>query len=134
MKKYVTDTIALLAYTTNTLPTKADNIFKKAEQNKALLIIPSICIGEFIYTILKQKPIFEKIPPIETIELLLDIIEHSENLKYTPLTLTSWKAVPTINIPELHDRIIVATYIQENAEAIITNDPEITKTAKTIWD
>jgi len=134
MKKYVTDTIALLAYTTNTLPTKADNIFKKAEQNKALLIIPSICIGEFIYTILKQKPIFEKIPPIETIELLLDIIEHSENLKYTPLTLTSWKTVPTINIPELHDRIIVATYIQENAEAIITNDPEITKTAKTIWD
>jgi len=63
MKKYVTDTIALLAYTTNTLPTKADNIFKKAEQNKALLIVPSICIGEFIYTILKQKPVFEKYHP-----------------------------------------------------------------------
>jgi len=134
MKKYVTDTIALLAYTTNTLPTKVDNIFKKAEQNKALLIVPSICIGEFIYTILKQKPVFEKIPPVETIELLLDIIEQSESIKYSPLTLTSWKIVSTINIPELHDRIVVATYLQENAEAILTNDPEIAKTAKIIWD
>ena len=87
------------------------------------------------YTLyLNKNPFSKKYHPIETIELLLDIIEHSENLKYTPLTLTSWKTVPTINIPELHDRIIVATYIQENAEAIITNDPEITKTAKTIWD
>ncbi|MHA1582821.1 MAG: type II toxin-antitoxin system VapC family toxin [Candidatus Baldrarchaeia archaeon] len=134
MKKYVTDTIALLAYITDALPTKADNIFKKAEENKALLVVPSICIGEFIYTILKQKPVFKKIPSLETIELLLDIIEHSESIKYSSLTLTSWKIVPTINIPELHDRIVVATYLQENAEAILTNDPEIAKTAETIWD
>ena len=77
---------------------------------------------------------FRKIPPIETIELLLDIIEQSESIKYSPLTLTSWKIVSTINIPELHDRIVVATYLQENAEAILTNDPEIAKTAKIIWD
>ncbi|MHA1722609.1 MAG: hypothetical protein ACTSXW_05965 [Candidatus Baldrarchaeia archaeon] len=77
---------------------------------------------------------FRKISPLETIELLLDIIEHSESIKYSPLTLTSWKIVPTTNTAELHDRIVVATHFQENAEAILTNDPEIVKKAKIIWD
>jgi predicted nucleic acid-binding protein len=38
-------------------------------------------------------------------------------------------------IPELHDRIIVATCLQESVEALITNDPEIIKSneIKTIW-
>ena len=134
MKRYVIDTVALLAYMVDKLPKRADKVFRDAEVNKVQLIIPSICIGEFIYIILKQRNIFNKTPPVDSIDMLFDMMEQSENIKYSVLALESWKAIPTIDIPELHDRIIVATYLQEKAEAIITNDLEIGRVAKTIWD
>jgi len=134
LKRYVADTVALLAYMVDNLPKKADRVFEEVENNRAELIIPSICVGEFIYTMLKQRNIFSRAPPIDAIDLLLDIIEQSENIKYSTLTLESWRTIPTIDVPGLHDRIIVATYLQERAEAIITNDNEIRKVAKTIWD
>ena len=134
MKKYVADTVALLAYVVDKLPKGANTVFKEVEANEALLIIPDICIGEFIYTILKQRDVFSIAPPIESIDLLLDVIEQSENVKHSSLTIKSWRTMTTIGIPELHDRIVVATYLQEKAEAIITDDEEIKKVARTIWD
>ncbi len=134
MKKYVADTVALLAYVVDKLPKGANTVFKEVEANEALLIIPDICIGEFIYTILKQRDVFSIAPPIESIDLLLDVIEQSENVKHSSLTIKSWRMMTTIGIPELHDRIVVATYLQEKAEAIITDDEEIKKVARTIWD
>lgn len=133
MKKYIVDTIALLGYFANALPENADNIFKEAENGSVTLMIPDICIGEFIYTILKQKIVFGNLLQIEFIDYLFDVIEFVDNVQYVSLKLNSWKKFLEIEIPELHDRMIVAMYLQENANAIITNDPKIKEIANTVW-
>ena len=133
MRKFVADTVALLAYFVDALPKAADNIFRDAENGNCILLIPDICIGEFIYVVLKQKHVFSESLGLESIDMLLDMIESTDNVICASLTLKSWRSVPTINIPELHDRIVVAVYFQEGAEAIITDDPEIASVARTIW-
>ena len=95
LKKYVADTVALLAYVVDNLPKSADEAFREVESNKAILIIPDICIGEFIYTILKQRSVFDIAPPLESIDILLDIIEQSESVKHSSLTTESWRMMIT---------------------------------------
>ena len=60
MDKYTIDTVAFLSYLADVLPTKVDDIFKLAEKNQVVLILPSIVLGETLYTIYKGKNIFGK--------------------------------------------------------------------------
>lgn len=47
------DTVALLAYFVNKHSQKSDRIFEDVENSKIIILIPSIVIGETMYTILK---------------------------------------------------------------------------------
>ena len=132
MTRYVVDTVALIHYFAGSLPSKADEIFKMAEEGTVDLMVPSICVGEFIYVVLKQKGL-SKGQRMKVLGLLLDVIASVDNIIYTPLRIDSWRNLVRIDIPELHDRIVVATCIQEKGDAIITNDPEIQKVASTVW-
>ncbi len=38
-----------------------------------------------------------------------------------------------VPVAGLHDRMIITTYLQEGADAILTNDPEMSNVAKTVW-
>jgi len=75
MDRYIVDAVAFLAYLVDKLPQTSDNIFKKAEENKIKLILPSIALGETLYTIYKGKEIFGKNIPIEKIELIFEILQ-----------------------------------------------------------
>ena len=55
---YGVDSVALLSYFANKLGSDGDQIFSKAESNEVRLLVPSIVIGESIYTILKERNIF----------------------------------------------------------------------------
>jgi hypothetical protein len=46
-----------------------------------------------------------------------------------------WKLVMKTDLPELHDRMIVATHLRSNSKAILTDDEEIASLpdVKVIW-
>jgi len=127
--------MALLGYLADSLPKNVDTTFREAERGEAEIIIPSICIGEVIYTILKGREMFGVKIPRSKIELFIDLLKESRGIRVVDLELDSWKILLEIDLPELHDRMIVVTHIQEETEAIITNDEEISKLKgiKTVW-
>lgn len=134
METYVVDTVAFLAYLTDQLPKNVNNLFKKAENKLIKLLLPSIALGETLYTIYKGREIFGKEISIEKIELIFEILQYKESIELIDLNLDGWRIFNELNIPELHDRMIIAIFHYYNASAIITPDSEISSAVKTIWD
>lgn len=132
---YTVDAVALLCYLADRLPRRVDEIFKRAEDEEALLVVPSIALGETIFTLLKGKEIFGTRIPLEKLTTFLEVLETSRTVRLVDLTVKGWRLVTTINLPELHDRMIVSTYLISNSRAILTDDQEIHSLAKvkTIW-
>ena len=133
MEKYVIDAVAFLAYLVDKLPPMSDKIFKKAEENQIKLILPSIALGETLYTIYKGKEIFVKNIPIEKIELIFEILEKEQFIELIGMNIEIWRIFHKLTLSEMHDRMIVATFEYHEASAIITNDPEINNEFNTIW-
>ena len=121
------DTVALLAYFVNKHSTKVEDIFEKVENSKTKLLIPSIVIGELIYTILKRKEIFGETVEKTTINFILDTLYENPAFVIKDLTYEGWIYFLELPISGLHDRMIVATCKQERVEKIITKDEEIVK-------
>jgi len=134
MKSFIIDAVAFLAFLADQLPKKADDIFKRAEKKQAKLLLPSIALGEVLYTIYKGKEIFGKNIPLEKIELIFLILEEGDIIELIDLDVRAWRTFNGLIIPELHDRIIVALYHHHKATAILTSDIEIAKAAPVIWD
>jgi predicted nucleic acid-binding protein len=131
METYVLDTVALVRYFEDDLPKSADKIFSLAEGGKAKLLIPSIVLGEFIYSALKGRLRVRDLH--STIMELLHGIEASEYLLSVDMTLPSWQKFLSLKVPELHDRMICAIAASLNI-AVLTNDPEIKADGiRTIW-
>lgn len=132
---YTVDAIALLCYLADRLPRRTDEIFKRAEDEEVLLLVPSIALGETIFTLLKGREIFGVKIPLEKLTTLLEVLETSRTLQLMDLTVRGWRLVTAINLPELHDRMIVSTYMISNSRAILTDDQEIRDLpkVKTIW-
>jgi len=134
-ERYTVDTIAILAYLADKMPPKVDAIFSRAEAEKATLIAPSIIIGEAIYTLLRGREVFGVPVPSEKLILFLDTLEVSKSIVLADLGVKGWRMVINIKLPELHDRMVVATYTMHKSKAILTNDEEIAalKGVKAIW-
>jgi predicted nucleic acid-binding protein len=129
---YVADTVALARYLENNLPKSANEIFEKAESGRATILVPDIVIAEFIYTGLKGR--LKVSDPRATISELLSDIESSQVLQPIGVSSQTWTVFIDSKVPELHDRLIYSTAVSNQAEAIITNDPEIiASTHPTIW-
>ncbi|MHA1379204.1 MAG: PIN domain-containing protein [Candidatus Helarchaeota archaeon] len=133
METYTVDTVALLAYFADSLPSKLDRIFKRAEDSKLTLFTPSIVIGELIYTIFKGKEIFGKKIPIEKIDIIIDTIQTSPSIRLVDMNIECWRDFLKLEIPELHDRMIVASHFSYKTDAILTNNPEMEDITLTIW-
>lgn len=133
MKSFIVDTVAFLAYLSDNLPTKADELFKKAEKKQLKLLLPSIALGETLYTIYKGKEIFGTEIPLEKIELIFQILEEEEIIQLTNLDIPAWRIFNGINTSELHDRMIISSFYQHKASAILTNDKEIAEITPIIW-
>ncbi len=130
MQTYVLDTVALARYFEDDLPKPADKLFHLAEEGKAKLLIPSIVLGELIYSAMKGRL---KVPDLRlTIIELLQAIEVSEYLLPVDMTLAAWQKFLDLKVPELHDRMICAIALAHGA-TVITNDPEIREVVQTTW-
>jgi len=122
LETYTIDAVAFLAFIVDALPPKSDEVFQRAENDEISLILPSIVLGEVIYAILKRKEIFGKLIPIEKLSNIFEVVRDSESIFLKDMDLECWKKFLKIQIPELHDRMIVATHFVSNSIAIITND------------
>ena len=127
MEKYVIDTQALIKFLNGqkVISDKIDEILKKADEGKNIIIIPSVVLFEIGY--LHEKG---KIPiSIKDIE---DIVNNSINYSEEKLSMGIIKTAFEIkDIPELHDRLIAGTAKYLNLP-LITNDPIILKSESVI--
>ena len=128
------DTVAFLAYLADSLPPKVDMIFTQAENREINLILPSIALGEVLYTIYKGKEVFGKKIPVQKIELLFSVLESGVGFTLADMDLTCWRTFQKLDIPELHDRMIAAIAITYKAKALISNDREIASKTPTLWE
>ena len=128
MEKYVIDTQALIKFLNGqkVISDKIDEILKKADEGKNIIIIPSVVLFEIGY--LHEKG---KIPiSIKDIE---DIVNNSINYIEEKLSMGIIKTAFEIkDIPELHDRLIAGTAKYLNLP-LITNDPVILKSESVIF-
>ncbi|HME51754.1 MAG TPA: PIN domain-containing protein [Candidatus Lokiarchaeia archaeon] len=133
MVSFIVDSVAFLSYLADVLPTAADALFKQAENNEIDLVLPSIVLGETLYTIYKGKEIFGKVIPLEKVDLILDLLRSSDVLQLVDMNVTCWEIFHDLKTPELHDRMIIATFKHLGCEGIITNDPDMKQEVNTIW-
>ena len=128
--RYAIDTVAFIYYLVEILPAIAEKIFQSAEKGDLKLILPSISIGEAIYVFKKQK----KSRASEKISKMLENLGKCAYIEVKDLELQDWKNLAVSNLPELHDRMVVAI-ARKYKVPLITNDSEITKSGevKTLW-
>ena len=120
MKTYMSDTHSLLwAFTRpNKLGDKARFAFDEVAKGSAVLLIPVIVLAELIFTV-ENKPIQADLKEI------LTRLRSSSNVQFVDLEFETVSRLPVLTaIPEMHDRLIVAEALRQNA-ALITRDESI---------
>jgi len=135
MRLFTADAVAVLAYLADKLPHKSNDIFKQAENELVRIQVPEIAVGEVVYTILKGKEVFGVSVPVKKILAFLDVLEASKNMSIVNLSITGWRKVIKIDLPDLHDRMIVATHLTTDSQALVTDDDKIVKLngVEVIW-
>jgi len=130
-RRYVADTVGLVRFLEDSLPSKADRVFKEAENGNALILVPEVVIGEFAYIALRGR--LKSNDPNAMIQELLDELDSAAFIRQVGMTKHAWVEFLKSEIPELHDRMIHAIAESEDADAIITNDEELASKFRTIW-
>ncbi|MDO8570971.1 MAG: PIN domain-containing protein [Candidatus Daviesbacteria bacterium] len=127
---YVADTHSLIWFLTNDpkLGNNALGIFQKADKGEDVIIIPTIVLAEVSYISEKKKANIRFKEVIDKLKNSLNYVPYNLDLNIIQ------KTQDLIRIPELHDRIIIATAILVNAK-ILTKDDAIRKSGyiETIW-
>ena len=106
----------------------ARQVFEAVSNNESNLLIPTIVLAELIFTI-ENKPIQADLKTI------LETLQASPNIEFVSLDLQIALHLPNLTaIPEMHDRIIVASALEKQA-ALITFDKAITESGlvDVIW-
>jgi PIN domain nuclease of toxin-antitoxin system len=121
MPTYITDTHSLLwAFTRpRKLGERARRAFDEIANGESSLLIPVIVLAELIFTI-ENKPIQADLDEI------LDAIQNTPNVEFVDFDYESAMRLRDLRIiPEMHDRMIVATALEYQA-ILITVDESIT--------
>lgn len=117
---YVTDTHSLLwhLYDIPRLGPEATAAFEAISRGDAVLLIPAIVLAEMVYVVERRRHDID-------VNEVLDQIAEADNLQVLPFDLAGARAlIPLTEIPEMHDRMIVATAHVYNAP-LITRDEAI---------
>jgi PIN domain nuclease of toxin-antitoxin system len=130
MGTYITDTHALLwAFTRpGKLGAQARQAYTDVGNGDSTLLVPVIVLAELIFTI-ENKPIQADF------DVILKDLSASPNIEFVDLDFQSTLKLRELTaIPEMHDRIIVASAIKYGA-SLITYDGTITKSGliEVIW-
>jgi len=127
---FITDTHALLWWFTNSpkLSQKIIDIFADCERGENIIFIPSIVIAEALSIFDKKRVFFN-------FRSLFKKLYESENFILIALDYHILQKMIDLNgIPELHDKIIVATAKHLNLP-LITKDQTLQKLSyiKAVW-
>ena len=127
---FVTDTHALLWWFTDSpkISPKASEVFERCELGENIIFIPSIVIAEALSIFEKKRIAFD-------FKKLLRKINESDNFVIIALDSTILqKMLDLKDVPELHDKIIIATARYLNLP-VITKDETLQKLSyiKTVW-
>ncbi|MFQ6056539.1 MAG: hypothetical protein ACE5KE_10850 [Methanosarcinales archaeon] len=85
MGLYTADSVAILAYLADKLPSDSKDIFEDAENGIVEIQVPAICVGEVIYAITKKRKVFGAIVPNEKISVLFDVLESQDFARVSEL-------------------------------------------------
>lgn len=121
MPTYITDTHSLLwAFTRpRKLGEHARRAFAEIANGESSLLIPVIVLAELIFTI-ENKPVQADLDEV------LNAIQNSPNVEFVDFDYESAMRLRDLSvIPEMHDRMIVATALEYQA-TLITVDASIT--------
>jgi PIN domain nuclease of toxin-antitoxin system len=127
---YTADTHALVWHLTRSplLSKRVRECFREAEQGTASIIIPTIVLAELLFIIEKKKL------PLR-FEELLDTLFTSLNYTVYPFDFQVLANLSKLSaLPELHDRIIVATALVTGS-SLLTKDRSIIEAeiVRSIW-
>ena len=130
---FVTDTMALIYYLNGKLPKAAGEIYSRGEQGEVAIFVPEVVLGEFVYLAMKGRLGFKE--PSLDITTLLEGLFGQGFLFPLKMNILAWRILLTLDLPEIHDRMIAAC-AQSRGLPIITNDPEIRGLSRlaTVWD
>jgi len=129
---YVMDTVALVKYLEDDLPKGANKAFREAEAGRARLYLPEIALGEFIYVALKGR--LSKDNTRADVEEAVDQILATSFISLSSLSHAAWDTLIDLDVPELHDRMIVADALDRGLP-LITSDDTLKSVAglRTVW-
>lgn len=104
------DTVALVRYLEDSLPSTADAVFRRGEAGEIRLVLPQVALAEFIYIGIRGriKAIHSKAAIEETVQNILT----SDFISVTPMPTEAWNHFLRLEIPEMHDRLIAAEALQ----------------------
>ena len=127
---YLADTVAIVHYLRRPqrLGAQCHRILREAEQGQHQVLVSAISLMEVLY-LAEAKRI--SLPLNE----LLDVLHQSRNFSLAPVdSVVVESAVAIDDVPELHDRILVATAVAYGV-AILTSDRVIaaSRHVQAVW-
>lgn len=128
--EYVVDTVAIIRYISQSknIGKKALFVFEDADNEKALIMIPIVCLMEIMYLAEKGRVKFK-------LKDLLERINSNSCYKIINLDSNILLAAEKITNLELHDKLIVAT-AKHLELPLLTCDQDIKSAniVETVWD
>jgi len=128
METYVTDAIAFLYFLLDNLPRNADEAFKRAEEEEAVIYLPTIAAAELYY-------LFEKKGWLDWWNNLRSKMSKAATFRYYPFNEEVLNLFGATKAKEIHDKITISTAKAIKADALITKDEDLTKLREvaTLW-
>lgn len=126
---YVIDTHALVWHLTNDAKLGADAraVMTRIDSGKDKGLVPTIVLAEILYASERGRISL-------TLDDVLKQLRKRKHYRIEPFNRAVLIAAQKINIPELHDRLIVATATWRKA-SVVTRDEDIVNSGivKTVW-
>ena len=133
VKNFITDTIGLARYLEDNLPGPASDVFSLAERGEASILVPQTVMGEFICIAMKGRLRFAD--PKGAVKQVLDELRGASFIFQSNFPEDGWDIFLSLDIPELHDRLIAAEALTRSS-SLISNDPVFRKVhdLEVIWE
>jgi predicted nucleic acid-binding protein len=133
VKTFIADTVGLARYLEDNLPGPASDVFSLAERGEASILVPQIVMGEFIYIGMKGR--LRLADPKSAVKQVLDELRATSFIFQSNFPEDGWDIFLSLDIPELHDRLIAAEALSRSL-SLISNDPVFLKVhgLNVIWE
>jgi predicted nucleic acid-binding protein len=116
---HVVDTVALARFLEDSLPPRADRVFREAEAGRLHLVLPEIALAEFLYLSLKGR--IRGADPDATVQETVHNLLSSSFFTVAGMTPAAWDEFLRLPIREMHDRMIAADALARRIP-LISND------------